>query len=329
MYAIQGAMAIRRQRQMRENRRLSQVRMSTKSGRKGSNSPRGSDAASVEAPVKAVQLNGSNIPKAETSQTAFYLGVVFILLGFLMIFSSMISNSALDTDWSRLLGVGVTFLLVGLIMVMVNRIITAREEEELKRYVSHRLGRSRSGHTLVRDAESGEDFHFHLQRIQKQPSKPKSPRAQKSPRDKPVDPFPKFRQNSQVLTRAGSTRTSPNGPGPKSASQHSNMSSSNHFQNGKPHPHPDPVKTENIPVVVVDEVAETSCPKSVSNEQGLSDKSEKVCSKDVPESSKNVSENGELPFSSEVISETESLLKRSRSSSTRKSKTKKNPNIAT
>jgi hypothetical protein len=35
-------------------------------------------------------------------------------------------SSATETDWSRLLGVGVTFLLVGLIMVMVNRIITAR-----------------------------------------------------------------------------------------------------------------------------------------------------------------------------------------------------------
>ena len=336
MYAIQGAMAIRRQRQLRENRRMSQVRMSTKSGRKGSNSPRGSDAASIEAPVAPdlLQPKGSNIPKAETSQTAFYLGVVFILLGFLMIFSSMISNSALDTDWSRLLGVGVTFLLVGLIMVMVNRIITAREEEELKRYVSHRLGRSRSGHTLVRDAESGEDFHFHLQRIKKQQPKPKSPRPQKSPRENPADPFPKFRQSSQVLTRSGSSRTSPIGPGPKSASQHSNLSTSNHFQNGKPHPHSDAIKVDHIPVVVVDEPTETACPKPVSNEQTLSDKSEQnsskdvvqECSKDVPECSKNFSENGEVPFSSEVVSETESLLKRSKSSSMNKSKTKKKPN---
>ena len=83
MYAIQGAMAIRRQRQMRENRRLSQIRMSTKSGRKGSASPRASDAGSVEMPAASARLTVPEIkgpPKAETSQTAFYLGVVFILL---------------------------------------------------------------------------------------------------------------------------------------------------------------------------------------------------------------------------------------------------------
>lgn len=219
MYAIQGAMAIRRQRQIRENRRMSQI----KTSKKGSTStPRGSDAAASvgDAAATAASLEPQGPPKTETSQTAFYLGVVFILLGFLMIFSSMISSSATETDWSRLLGVGVTFLLVGLIMVMVNRIITAREEEELTRYVSHRLGRSRSGHTLVRDTESGEDFHHRMpSKIQKQ----RSPRPSRSPREKPIDPFPKFRQGSQVSTRAGSTRTSPVASGPKSLSQHSNL----------------------------------------------------------------------------------------------------------
>lgn len=324
MYAIQGAMAIRRQRQMRENRRMSQIRMSTKSGRKGSASPRASDAGSnAEAATSIPQIKGP--PKAETSQTAFYLGVVFILLGFLMIFSSMISSSATDTDWSRLLGVGVTFLLVGLIMVMVNRIITAREEEELTRYVSHRLGRSRSGHTLVRDAESGEDFHHHLQRTSRQPSKPRSPRPQKSPRDKPVEPFPKFSKGSQVSTRVGSTRTSPITPGPKSLSLHSNLGSSNHHhvQNGKPHPQ---VEQEAIPAVVVEETIEETCPKSVSKE--------KLNSSNVPETSNNIEEStenngncgGETTFSSEVISETETLLKSSKSMT--KPKAKKNSSNA-
>lgn len=38
-------------------------------------------------------------------------------------------------------------------MVMVNRIITAREEEELSRYVKQRLSRTRSGHPFVRDTD--------------------------------------------------------------------------------------------------------------------------------------------------------------------------------
>ena len=39
-------------------------------------------------------------------------------------------------------------------MVMVNRIITAREEEELSRYVKQRLSRTRSGHPFVKDTEA-------------------------------------------------------------------------------------------------------------------------------------------------------------------------------
>lgn len=148
MYAIQGAMAIRRERQRREQKRSSQIkRTSTKNSRGGSQSPRPSEC-SVNIPQPP--------PKTESSLTAFHLGVVFILLGFLMVFSSMVSNSVVEADWSHLLGVGVTFIIVGLIMVMVNRIITAREEEELARYVSGRLSRTRSGHALVRDLEPGE-----------------------------------------------------------------------------------------------------------------------------------------------------------------------------
>ena len=96
--------------------------------------------------------------QTESSLTAFHLGVVFILLGFLMIFSSMIPSSVVDADWSRLLGVGVCLLIVGLMMVMVNRIISAREEEELQRYVSTRLGRTRSGQVMCRDPESQDDI---------------------------------------------------------------------------------------------------------------------------------------------------------------------------
>lgn len=146
MHAISGAMAIRRERQKRESRRLQ---------RQGK-SPRASDASNMEA-----GMVGTRRPPLKTdssSLTAFHLGVVFILLGFLMIFSSMIPSSVVDADWSKLLGVGITFLFIGLMMVMVNRIVSTREEEELKKYVSNRLGRTRSGHVLYRDHESVDDF---------------------------------------------------------------------------------------------------------------------------------------------------------------------------
>ena len=107
---------------------------------------------------------------SSSSVTAFHLGVVFILIAFLLLFSGLISRSrsgqALDSDWSTLIGVGIALLLIGLFMVMVNRILTEREEEELAKYVHHRLARTRSGHALaLRDTESGEEevLAVHLQ----------------------------------------------------------------------------------------------------------------------------------------------------------------------
>ncbi|XP_059098330.1 uncharacterized protein LOC131892493 isoform X1 [Tigriopus californicus] len=158
MHAIQGAMAVRRERQKRDTRRLSQLRR-----RDSLNDSQTTLVDDVQPP-----------PKTETSLTAFHLGVVFILLGFLMVFSSMVPSSVVDADSSRLLGVGTTFIMVGLIMVMVNRIITQREEEELTRYVRHRLGRTRSGHALARDLESGHPPHPPAQKTRGKKSKSNS-----------------------------------------------------------------------------------------------------------------------------------------------------------
>ena len=127
MHAVHGAMTIRREHEKREKRRQSRIE------RSNSKNPRNSDVSNLEK-GEAGQRDLPDPPKPESSLTAFLLGVVFILLGFLMVFSAMITNSMMEGDRSHLLGVGVTFIMVGLIMVMVNRIITAREEEELAKY---------------------------------------------------------------------------------------------------------------------------------------------------------------------------------------------------
>lgn len=159
MHAIQGALAVRREREKREKRRLSRIERAK--------SPRSSDASNLEeGEIKGVPQ--APPPKGESSLTAFHLGVVFILLGFLMVFSAMITNSMVEGDMSSLLGVGVTFIIVGLIMVMVNRIITAKEEEELAKYVSHRLARTRSGYQLGRDLDEHHPFQQHHQRSTRQ-----------------------------------------------------------------------------------------------------------------------------------------------------------------
>lgn len=149
MHAIQGAVAVRRERQKRQQRRLSQIKRHRA----------GDDNISNASQVSLFEEDDDlpKAPKAESSLTAFHLGVVFILMGFLMVFSSMITSSYVEADWSRLLGVGTTFIIIGLIMVMVNRIITQREEEELTKYVSNRLARTRSGYAIGRDLEANDD----------------------------------------------------------------------------------------------------------------------------------------------------------------------------
>ena len=176
MHAIQGAMAIRRERQKREQRRMSQIKKRSGQGSQLEVNNVGADSSNSQDPTAPV--------KTESSLTAFHLGVVFILLGFLMVFSSMISGSR-TMEWSNLLGVGATFIMVGLVMVMVNRIITEREDEQLAKYVHHRLGRTRSGYAMARDVESYGDLS-------------RKPSASNSRR-------PSFRQNQQQSKPAGSS----------------------------------------------------------------------------------------------------------------------------
>ena len=72
---------------------------------------------------------------------------------------------------------------LGLMMVMVNRIITAREEEELSRYVKQRLSRTRSGHPFVRDTDPEQPQPLPSALKKSLPGSGPSP-SPKSPKDK-------------------------------------------------------------------------------------------------------------------------------------------------
>jgi len=154
--AIQSAMAIRNEREKRQQRRMSKIRRESGVGSTASTNENVSQRPSVTSLGACDEvIVQAPTDKSDSTLTTFHMGIVFILLGFLMIFSSMIPSSLIKADWSRLLGVGVAFIFIGLIMVMVNRIITAREEEELSKYVKQRLSRTRSGQAFVRDPECG------------------------------------------------------------------------------------------------------------------------------------------------------------------------------
>ncbi len=186
MHAVQGAMAVRRERQKRQ-RRLSSLRGLGGRGKDAEAGSRRGDQMRtcslqenlsshiqltemifLQALMSYAVVNRTSLTseqprapsKPESSLTAFHLGVVFILIGFLLVFSSIITGSIDQTEWSRLLGVGVCLIIVGLGMVMVNRIITEREEEQLAKYVQQRLARTRSGHALVRDVDADADVEI-------------------------------------------------------------------------------------------------------------------------------------------------------------------------
>ena len=211
---MHGARSIRLERQKRKKRRKSRIE------RSNSKSSRNSYVSNLE----KGEAGQSNLPdppkppKPESSLTAFHLGVVFILLGFLMVFSAMITNSVMEGNWSHLSGVGLTFIVVGLIMVMVDRSLTAREEEELAEYGTTCLVRTRSGYLIGRDLDN-QDRLLHT----------KPPQLSASARLAPKSAMGSNHINSKSasMRRANKVRRK-NSSVPPESSQTSLRSSSNH-----------------------------------------------------------------------------------------------------
>ena len=94
--AIQSAMAVRMEREKRQQRRLSKIRReSGVSGQSMICTKRESVAS-----VGTLEEDVVRVPpdKSESMVTTFHLGIVFILLGFIMIFSSMIPTSLIKVS---------------------------------------------------------------------------------------------------------------------------------------------------------------------------------------------------------------------------------------
>ena len=229
---MHGARSVRLERDKRKKRRQSRIE------RSNSKNPRNSDVSNLEK-GEAGQRDLLDPPKPESSLTAFHLGIVFILLGFLMVFSAMITNSMVEGDWSHLLGVGVTFIMVGLIMVMVNRIITAREEEELAKYVTTRLARTRSGYHIGRDLDNQDRLLAQANPPQRSASArlaPKSATGSNHINSKSVS----MRRSNSARRKNSSVPPESSRTPPRSSSNHSHLAVKNsaslpeHGQHGGP-----------------------------------------------------------------------------------------------
>lgn len=168
---LHSALAIKRQRRRREEQRKARERrfssQSTESGlgesRSSCASPRnsmGSLDRKKGYPRHYRHPRAAQSDKVVSSVGMLHVGVLFIVLGLFLLGSGLIPDD-LD-NWSKnytwfneLVVSGIACIFVGIFLCIINKIITKREEKDLAEYVSRQLTRSRSGHRLVRDIETG------------------------------------------------------------------------------------------------------------------------------------------------------------------------------
>lgn len=168
---LHSALAIKRQRMRRdEQRRARERRYSAQSGESGLTSPRASTGSLDHHGRHPKGTHGGSRAagqgmldtKVVTSIGMLHIGVVFLVLGAFLLMSGLLpgdlahwGTKASGGWWNELVAVGLFAILVGVFLIILNRVIAKKEEDDLEEYVQRQLTRSRSGHRLERDVETG------------------------------------------------------------------------------------------------------------------------------------------------------------------------------
>ncbi|XP_019884835.2 uncharacterized protein LOC105256895 isoform X1 [Camponotus floridanus] len=168
---LHSALAIKRQRKRRdEQRRARERRYSAQSGESGLTSPRASTGSldhhgrHHKGTHGAARNAGQGMldTKVVTSIGMLHIGVVFLVLGAFLLMSGLLpgdlahwGTKASSGWWNELVAVGLFAVVVGVFLIVLNRVIAKKEEDDLEQYVQRQLTRSRSGHRLERDVETG------------------------------------------------------------------------------------------------------------------------------------------------------------------------------
>lgn len=172
---LHSALAIKRQRKRRADQKKAKERrfsvQSTESGLGGSHSSCGSPRNSIDGTEhgghsrKKQKKNPANGFESNVGIGMLQIGVVFVVLGIFLLGSSLIPND-FDTWqwqniftkkawWNELVITGAFSMLLGIFLIVLDKFISKKEEDDLNKYVQGQLTRSRSGHRLVRDVETG------------------------------------------------------------------------------------------------------------------------------------------------------------------------------
>ncbi|KOB69691.1 Uncharacterized protein OBRU01_15495 [Operophtera brumata] len=157
---LHSALAIRRERKRRvEQQRARERRYSLQSSESGLTSPHCS-SGSLERRRAPPSHHADN--EVVSSVGMLHLGVVFLVLGLFLVGSGWLPDDV--TSWSNvgsaswfneLVCSGLFALAIGAFLVALHKYLTKSEEDALEEYVQRQLTRSRSGHRLERDAETG------------------------------------------------------------------------------------------------------------------------------------------------------------------------------
>lgn len=156
---LHSALAIRRERRRRaEAQRARERRYSLQSSESGLTSPHWSQGSLERRRARPPPQDNEVV----SSVGMLHLGVVFLVLGLFLVGSGWLPDDV--TAWSHvgsaswfneLVCSGLFALCIGAFLIALHRYLTKSEEDALEEYVQRQLTRSRSGHRLERDAETG------------------------------------------------------------------------------------------------------------------------------------------------------------------------------
>lgn len=153
---LHSAMAIKRQRRLREQakRRAAEQRERRLSSRTSS-----LDSVEAHQPKKVVRTAPPPDHKLATSIGMLHIGVCFLVFGMFLIGSGLLPDDMVTWRgggwWNELVATGLFVIALGIFLICLNRVMSKREEDDLNDYVQRQLTRSRSGHRLERDVETG------------------------------------------------------------------------------------------------------------------------------------------------------------------------------
>lgn len=159
---LHSALAIKRQRKRREEQKKARERRY--SAHSNDSHPHGlSPRHSVVSLDRHRKRNQAIDTKVVSSVGMLHIGVVFLVFGGFLMVSALLPatdddiapNSQASDLWSELLFSGIFCLVVGIFLIILNHFVSKQADDDLNTYVSNQLNRSKSGHRLVRDVETG------------------------------------------------------------------------------------------------------------------------------------------------------------------------------